>query len=184
MRILPMPRRDRPSALLLALFAALALLVPGPVAACGVDVLVSPPNLTNGIRNAELRWAILTELYQARESVDVAMYSFTDPGLAWALVDLHEKGVRVRVYLDKQEAAIRASRDEVLVDNGVAVKLDGKSGLMHHKFAVIDGRVVVTGSYNWSQSAEDANMENVVILRCGCGLAEFRRRFEEYWSGR
>jgi phosphatidylserine/phosphatidylglycerophosphate/cardiolipin synthase-like enzyme len=53
---------------------------------------------------------------------------------------------------------------------------------MHHKFMVIDGEIVVTGSYNWSAAAEERNDENLVVIR-DRGVAEaFEREFERIWS--
>jgi phosphatidylserine/phosphatidylglycerophosphate/cardiolipin synthase-like enzyme len=58
-------------------------------------------------------------------------------------------------------------------------------GIMHHKFAVIDRKVLITGSYNWSRSAETLNGENILIFQSAEPLAEeYRKEFEKLWRGR
>ena len=49
---------------------------------------------------------------------------------------------------------------------------------MHHKFFVIDSRIVVTGSYNWTSGAATRNMENVVVLDSRVAAREYGREFE------
>ena len=61
---------------------------------------------------------------------------------------------------------------------GVPVEVSEQARLLHHKFAVIDGRYVVTGSYNWTESAERRNRENLVILDC----PEVAQVFKAEWD--
>ena len=67
--------------------------------------------------------------------------------------------------------------------NGLAVRsleVPGQS-LMHHKFAIFEDRLVATGSYNWTNSAEHANCENLVILDEPEVIARFQREFHRLW---
>ena len=96
---------------------------------------------------------------------DVAMFSFTSRPLARALVRAAQRGVRVRVVLDDGQAKSKYSKYRFLVNKGIPVKLDNRSAYMHHKFAVIDHKMVITGSYNWTASAKKRNDENLVVLR-------------------
>ena len=61
---------------------------------------------------------------------------------------------------------------------GVPVEVSTQSRHLHHKFAVIDGRYVVTGSYNWTLNAEQRNRENMVILDC----PEMAQAFSAEWD--
>ncbi|HHW13516.1 MAG TPA: phospholipase D family protein, partial [Firmicutes bacterium] len=121
------------------------LLAVSSVASASLSVHFSP-----GVRQH-----ILPLIDQAVRSIDVAMYSFTDSDLAWALIRAHERGVRVRIYLDAEQAAGKYSKSRFFEGRGLPVKLYRGEGIMHHKFAVIDGKTVVTGSYNWTASAEE-----------------------------
>jgi phosphatidylserine/phosphatidylglycerophosphate/cardiolipin synthase-like enzyme len=64
----------------------------------------------------------------------------------------------------------------------VAEGRDGDDSKMHHKFAVLDGRLVITGSYNWTFASEERNHENVVLLQ-GHGLVRtYLHEFEALWA--
>lgn len=135
--------------------------------------------------------AILERIDQARESIDVAMYAFTSRELAWALVRAKERGARVRVLLDGDFIRNEYSKDRFLSRHGVEVRVDMShlthsgefQGLMHHKFAVLDCHVVITGSYNWTASAQERNEENLLVFPGSPALASlFSGEFEELWK--
>jgi phosphatidylserine/phosphatidylglycerophosphate/cardiolipin synthase-like enzyme len=129
-----------------------------------------------------VRRHILPELASAARTIDVAMYAFTDSDLAWALVRAHERGVRVRIYLDGEQAAGRYSKSRFFAQRGLAVRYYRGEGIMHHKFAVIDGRVVVTGSYNWTASAEERNRENALLIEDPVFAARYQAEFDRLWG--
>lgn len=167
-------RRAVRLALAIRLVLVLALVLLASAAAfASVNVYFSP-----GVRQH-----ILPELQWAEKSIDVAMYAFTDSDLAWALVRARERGVEVRVRLDKGQAAGKYSKSRFLAGRGLAVRLHQGGGLMHHKFAVIDGRVVVTGSYNWTDNAEEENDENALVIADSEVAAVYAAEFERLWAG-
>lgn len=125
---------------------------------------------------------IISLIDSAQQSVLVAVYSFTSDSLASALIRAHQRGVEVRAVIEMEQANVRGSEYERLRSAGVAVRLDGNSDLMHHKFMVVDGRVVVTGSYNWSAAAEDRNDENIVVIYGEEIAALYSREFERVWA--
>ncbi len=125
---------------------------------------------------------IISLIDSAQQSVLVAVFSFTSNPLADALIRAHQRGVEVRVVIEMEQANVRGSEYERLRSAGVAVRLDGNSDLMHHKFMVVDGRVVVTGSYNWSAAAEDRNDENIVVIYGEEIAALYSREFERVWA--
>ncbi len=137
--------------------------------------------------------AILAQLDGARRYIHVAMYAFTSRYLAQALVRARERGVEVKVVLDGSfQEESEYSKGDYLKRKGIPVKLVTPvvmrgmkviKGLMHHKFAVIDHRVVITGSYNWTARAERVNYENLLIFVDSPGLAEaYEREFERLWK--
>jgi len=93
------------------------------------------------------------------------------------------RGVRVRVLTDRERAEAGGSGIRGLRLNGIPVRALGvpEQSLMHHKFAVFDERLVVTGSYNWTNSAEHANYENVIILDDPGVVTHFRQEFQRLW---
>ncbi len=69
-----------------------------------------------------------------------------------------------------------------LKNAGIEVKLDSNPALMHNKVAIIDGKIVITGSYNWSLNAETKNNENMIIIK-SVELAEiYEKEFWEIWQ--
>lgn len=118
----------------------------------------------------------------ARERIYVAVYSFTSDRLAEALIGARNRGVDVRVVMERERSNEQGSEYPRLLGAGVEVRLDASPGLMHHKFMVIDGEIVVTGSYNWSAAAEERNDENLVVIRDRDVAGAFEREFERLWS--
>jgi len=119
---------------------------------------------------------------EARKSIYVAIYSFTRDNLARALIEAKGRGVDVRVVLEGDNAYASGSDYQLLKDGGVDVRLDGNPALMHHKFMIVDGELVLTGSYNWSTAAEDRNDENIVIIRDRHVAEAFTQEFNRLWS--
>jgi phosphatidylserine/phosphatidylglycerophosphate/cardiolipin synthase-like enzyme len=64
----------------------------------------------------------------------------------------------------------------------IPVVTDGPLVLMHHKFAVIDGDAVATGSYNWTRSAGKCNFEDLLVIREAAVVGAYQKRFEQLWS--
>ena len=139
--------------------------------------------------------AILAQLDGAKRYIHVAMYAFTSRYLAQALVRAKDRGVEVKVVLDRSfQEESNYSKGDFLRRKGIPVKLISPAmlrglrvikGLMHHKFAVVDGSVVITGSYNWTARAERVNYENLLIFVNSPGLAQaYEEEFRRLWGDR
>lgn len=112
--------------------------------------------------------AISSTLDAAQQTIWVAAYSLTHPALVAALIAARGRGVEVIVKADKVQSAGAAQSAALaqLADADVLVEVSTRSRLLHDKFAVIDQRWVITGSFNWTLSAENTNRENLLILDC------------------
>ncbi len=159
---------------LLGLALALSLLI-SEVAAPASEVYFSP---SGGIRQRLVR-----AIEGSQRSIDIAVYSFTASELAEALYAAKARGVRIRVLVDRERAEAGGSGIRGLRLNGLAVRSLGipEQSLMHHKFAVFDERLVITGSYNWTNSAEHANYENLVVLEEPEVVRRFEQEFRRLW---
>lgn len=118
---------------------------------------------------------ISSELSQAESSIYIAVAWLTNRDLFNILVDKAKSGVTVQLLLSNDEINQNSLLDfsRLKIGNSVAYLVgDGKSDLMHNKFCVIDRRVVMTGSYNWSYKAEKNNHENIVITSDDFELAD------------
>jgi phosphatidylserine/phosphatidylglycerophosphate/cardiolipin synthase-like enzyme len=136
---------------------------------------------------------ILREIEAAKQELLVAVYAFTSDDLASALVKAKKRGVVVQVVVDREFDRTNENSKGRFFDvekipvrrvSGAAGKAGDKdTGLMHQKFAVVDRRVVFTGSYNWTQSADIRNDENLLMFRDASPLAEeYRKAFFRLWE--
>jgi phosphatidylserine/phosphatidylglycerophosphate/cardiolipin synthase-like enzyme len=108
--------------------------------------------------------AIVSNLEKATNSVFVQAYSFTSAPVAKAIVDAHRRGVKVSVILDKSQRTEKYSSADFLKNSGVPTFIDAKHAIAHNKIMIIDGRTILTGSFNFSKAAEESNAENLLVI--------------------
>ena len=109
----------------------------------------------------------LAKLYDSsKDTLDIAAYSLTYPAVVKAITDAKKRGVSVRVVTDSIQASGKAQTVAVdtLILNGITVKENSYSGLMHLKMSIIDGKVATTGSFNYSANAAENNEEMLVVI--------------------
>ena len=88
----------------------------------------------------------------------------------------------VRGVFDESQAKGNLGGEyERLLENGLNVRLDGNPRGMHHKVILIDDRIVITGSYNFSNNAKTRNDENTLIVYSAEIAALYRQEFERVW---
>lgn len=124
---------------------------------------------------------IVELMRSARRSVDICVFTITDNVVADAILDAHRRHVKVRIITDDDKSLDRGSDIDDLQRAGITVVTDHSENHMHHKFAVFDGRVMLTGSYNWTRSAAAYNEENIVVSHDPNLCATFTREFERLW---
>ena len=107
---------------------------------------------------------ILDAIGAAKQSVRVQAYSFTAKPIADALVEARKRGVDVSVIVDKSQRSERFSVLDLLNESDIPLYVDYCCAIAHNKVMIIDGKKVVTGSYNFTQSAESRNAENLLII--------------------
>ena len=136
---------------------------------------------------------IIREIQQAKKELLVAVYAFTSDELAAAVVQAKKRGLAVQVVIDRDfDAGNKRSKGTFLEAHKIAVRriaamkstaADRETGLMHQKFAVLDRNILLTGSYNWTHSADRLNDENLLFFRDAGPLAEeYRRVFSLLWE--
>jgi phosphatidylserine/phosphatidylglycerophosphate/cardiolipin synthase-like enzyme len=128
-----------------------------------------------------LEQAIIPLVNSAQSSIRFLAFSFTDYPLANAMVARAQSGVSVAGVYEKVGSDTEASEFNTLICGGAAVRRDGNPAFMHNKVIVVDGRYVITGSMNYSTSAEESNDENVVILDNPEIASLYLQDFERVW---
>jgi cardiolipin hydrolase len=113
---------------------------------------------------------------------DLAVFTITDDRVARAIRDAHERGVKLRILSDNDKSTDLGSDIDALARIGVEVRIDRTPVHMHHKFAILDGRVLLNGSYNWTRSAANENHENLVISTDAALIRSFAGEFAHCWQ--
>ncbi|MFO0940624.1 MAG: phospholipase D-like domain-containing protein [Pirellulales bacterium] len=124
--------------------------------------------------------AIVRELQQAQRQIFIQAYSFTSEPIAMAVVSAQRRGVQVVVILDKSQMSEQNSAAEYLANSGVTTMIDSTHQIAHNKVILIDGRTIITGSFNFTYNAEHSNAENLLVIYDNVDLyaaydANFRR---------
>ncbi len=123
---------------------------------------------------------IVEAIASARREVRVQAYGFSAAPIIAALARARARGVDVAVILDRSDQRRLCERDGALLAAGVPVWIDHVSGIAHNKVIVIDRRMVIGGSYNYTSSAERRNAENVTFIESEAVAA----RFLANWASR
>ncbi len=126
--------------------------------------------------------AIVDNLDWAEAYVRVQAYSFTSKPIAEALIAAHKRGVNVKVLLDKSQLSAKGSKLDLLAEAGVSVRVDTKHAIAHNKVMIIDGVTVLTGSFNFTNAAEDKNAENLLVIRDKKVAKKYRDNWNRHWE--
>lgn len=124
---------------------------------------------------------IIYWINSANSSIHVLIYSFTLSNIADALIDAKNRGIDVKVVFEKGQIS-QYSQYFRLANAGISVRNDTNPDYMHNKVAIIDGIIVLTGSYNWSSSAENSNNENLIIIKSVDVAREYENVFIRIWE--
>lgn len=120
----------------------------------------------------------------AEESVHVMIYSLTKKEIAEALARAKNRGLDVRVIMDRTQSASVHSKDWFLIERGIEVKIVDPAGfsVMHHKVTIVDGNSFSTGSFNYTKNADTGNAENLLIVKNKAFAQKMEKEFEKHWS--
>ena len=124
---------------------------------------------------------IIRTIGEAKKTIQVQAYSFTNADIAKALLDAHKRGVNVRVVLDKSQETEKYTSATFLANAGVPVRIDDDFAIAHNKIMILDGETVITGSFNFTKAAEERNAENVLVIR---GNRELAKLYLQNWQWR
>lgn len=126
---------------------------------------------------------IISFIDSARESIDIEMYVFTSEEIVKAIKRASDRGVAVRIILEKRVINDDNEKNfNELRTYGIDIKWASQSyRLTHAKFIIVDGKAVLVGSHNFSNSAMRENREASVIIRAEKIVKEFKEIFEEDW---
>jgi phosphatidylserine/phosphatidylglycerophosphate/cardiolipin synthase-like enzyme len=120
-------------------------------------------------------------IQSAQKSIDVAVYDINHVKVVHELLAA-SKRIPVRFIVDKRQAKGQHSMVDALMSADANLRFGKQRGIMHNKFMIIDGRIVETGSFNFTHHASKANQENQVYLTDPAIIKRYQGRFEEMWT--
>ena len=147
------------------------------------QVLFFPENANNLPQNRSLP-KLVKYLNSAKKSIDLCLYMITCHDLGQAVLNRMESSdnVRVRLIADHSFAHVKGSLVSELRKRGAFVRIKESDFLMHHKFAIVDDDLVLSGSFNWTMQAASGNQENVIVSSEPEIVRPFCEHFTKMWT--
>jgi phosphatidylserine/phosphatidylglycerophosphate/cardiolipin synthase-like enzyme len=108
---------------------------------------------------------VVKELGHARREILVLAYSFTSQPISKALVDAKMRGVHVEIVLDHSNEQEPYSDLHFFLEQKMTPVIDAHHAIAHNKVMIIDGRTLLTGSFNFTNQAENENAENLLVIK-------------------
>lgn len=140
------------------------------------EVLFSP--------GGSIKDAIIKNIISSKDTIDVTAFTFTAGDIAEALYQAKERGVEIRVIIDQAQDAKRYPVLEFLKEEGFNLQfLKGNiGGSMHNAFVIFDDKLLVTGSYTWTEYAEKFNYENAIFIDEPDVVERYKKEFESLYD--
>ena len=123
-----------------------------------VEVYFSPKD--KGIGNA-----VIPLINNAKKYIYIPVFVLTDRKTTEALIRAKNRGVDVRMIIDALNASVQHSKHKELRQGGIPVKTENYAGKMHSKSMIIDDEYTIIGSMNFSNSGENKNDENMLVIQ-------------------
>ena len=156
----------------------------------GADAMVKVPNPTitmDGVRvenyfspTDDVMAKLVSSVRSAEKSVHFMIFTFTSDDLSAALIAQARAGLDVQGVIESRGA--NQGVLSPLFCAGLPVRTDGNRYTMHHKVLIIDGKTVVTGSFNFTRAADTINDDNVIIIHSPAAAAMFEREYQRIMS--
>lgn len=118
---------------------------------------------------------------EARRSLDICIFTLTDNRIVRKLEEAQQRGLRMRIISDDLKSEDLGSDLDHLKQLGIPCRFDRTQAHMHHKFAIADQDLLLTGSYNWTRSASTENNENIIVTNNRALVNSFSHEFERLW---
>lgn len=125
---------------------------------------------------------IVGRLQNTRQRADICVFTITDNRITNAIREADRRGIAIRIITDNEKMLDEGSDVEGLAAVGIPVRVDFTEYHMHHKFALFDGEILLTGSYNWTRGAAAYNNENLVVTNEQRLVKRFAEAFEQLWE--
>lgn len=145
---------------------------------------ITPPIEVYFSPQGRVQERIIKAINLTKSTIDIAIYDFTNGAIAQHLKEAKDRGVKIRIIMDSRQAKGEHSEYTFFKDNGFEVKLlSGKGrGIMHNKFIIFDGKLLMTGSYNITENAEKYSYENALFIFDIKVIEQYKSEFNKLWK--
>ena len=118
-----------------------------------------------------------------KKTLDIAIFTFTRDSIAQAILEAHQRGVKVRCIGDDGNSKVKGSDVRLLASVGIPCKTDNNLRFhMHNKMAIIDNSVVITGSFNWTSQAVNKNQDNILFIEDKKIAGQYTDYYNKIWE--
>lgn len=114
---------------------------------------------------------------KTRNTINICVFTISDNKITESILQAHKRGIKITIISDNDKANDRGSDIDYLSNKGVKVLLDDSPNHMHHKFAIFDNRILLSGSFNWTRSASEVNEENIIVTADQKLVTAFNKKF-------
>jgi phosphatidylserine/phosphatidylglycerophosphate/cardiolipin synthase-like enzyme len=125
---------------------------------------------------------ILRLFTHVKQFIDICVFTITDDRIAGAILQAHKRGKVIRIITDDEKMHAPGSDIIEIANADIPVAIDHAPEHMHHKFAIFDRRILLSGSFNWTRSASLGNHENLLITDDPRLVKPFDKEFERLWK--
>lgn len=125
---------------------------------------------------------IIQLITNSKHYIYIPTFLITHTKITNALIDAHNRGIDVKVIMDANSVHTRNTKHHILRSNGIPVKIENYAGKMHSKTMIIDDEYLILGSMNFSNSGENKNDENLLIIKDKLLATHYKTFFNYLWS--
>lgn len=108
--------------------------------------------------------SIIKIINAAEKSIKVQAYAFTSASIAQALINAYKEGIKVFILFDRTGLTDSNSQLPDIEASAIPFLIDFEPAIAHNKIIIIDDEIVITGSFNFTEAAQNQNTENVLII--------------------
>ncbi len=126
--------------------------------------------------------ALISRIQAVKDALDICVFTISDDRITKAIKAAHRRGVKIRIITDDEKVFDKGSDIRKMSQAGINIRTDDCPHHMHHKFAILDKKILITGSYNWTRSASRYNYENFIVSWEPTLTERYFREFENLWG--
>ena len=130
----------------------------------------------------ECQQAIISAINNAKNSIRICVFTISDDLITQAILAAHQRNISIKLLTDNEKLLDVGSDIRQLAQAGLEIRTDNTKNHMHHKFAIIDHELLISGSYNWTRSAAMYNHENIIVSDSKDLVQDFLAAFEKLWN--